>query len=42
MYPDKYQTENRDSNVEVKAKTEGPERVCIPIGKTTIPTIQTL
>jgi len=36
-----HQTEHRDNNGEVRARTVGAEEVCNPIGRTTISTNQT-
>jgi hypothetical protein len=38
MHAVKYQTEHRDHNGEVRARTEGDEELCNPIGRTTIST----
>jgi hypothetical protein len=40
MYIDKHQTECKGSNGEVRVRTEGAERVCNSIGRTTISTNQ--
>ena len=41
MHAAKHRTEHRDLNGEVRARTEGDERVCNPIGSTTVSTNQT-
>jgi hypothetical protein len=41
MYIAKHWTECGDPNGEIRARTEGAEGLCIPIGRTTIPTNQT-
>jgi hypothetical protein len=42
MLTTKHWTEHRDPNGRVKERTEGDERVCSPIRRTTISTKQTL
>jgi hypothetical protein len=41
LYTTKHLTESRDPNGKVRAKTEGAERVCNLIGRTTISINQT-
>jgi hypothetical protein len=41
MHSDKHQTEREDTSGRIRARTEGAERVCNPIARTTISTNQT-